>query len=88
MVGTRLTSKMQNMNQEFQSLLKRVQQPFSKLDIRSLAGAVAHYISASIPNNCRGIGYCTTSLEQLDCQFLAHCVPPSRSHETNQNEPP
>jgi len=39
-----LTSKMQNMNQEFQNLLKHLQQPSSKLEIRSLAGAVAHYI--------------------------------------------
>jgi len=59
---------MQNMNQEFQNLLKHLQQPSSKLEIRSLAGAVAHYqnASASISNNCRGISYCTTSLERLE----------------------
>ena len=43
-----LTRKMQNMNQEFQNLLKHLQQPSSKLEIRSLAGAIAHYM-ATLP---------------------------------------
>ena len=39
---------MQNINQEFQNLLIHLQQPSSKLEIRSLAGAVSHYI-ATLP---------------------------------------
>jgi len=39
---------MQNMNQEFQNLLMHLRQPSSKLEIRSLAGAVAHSI-ATLP---------------------------------------
>jgi len=39
-----LTSKMQKMNQDFRNLLKHLQQPSSKLEIRSLAGPL-HTIS-------------------------------------------